>query len=80
MDKPTPPTNRQRRREQQRRHRLRQREGRRVYPVELDGSILSMLVDLRWLDDDKAGDHREVGAAVRRLLIEAASGLPPKKP
>jgi hypothetical protein len=39
-----------------------------------------MLVHLRWLDDGKAGDDREVGSAVRRLLIEAANALPSKKP
>lgn len=80
MHKRAPPTARERRREQQRRHRQREREGRRAYQVDLDGDVISMLVHLRWLDDGKAGDDREVGSAVRRLLIEAASALPSKKP
>jgi hypothetical protein len=62
----------ERRREQQRRHRQRQSEGRRVYAVELDDTILDMLVRLRWLDRCATADDHKVGCAVRRLLVEAA--------
>jgi hypothetical protein len=67
---------RQRRREQQRRHRQRQREGRRVYPVEIDGDVLDLLVRYGWLGDSAAGDDREVGCAVARLLADAAKNKP----
>jgi hypothetical protein len=67
-----PPGRRDRRREQQRRHRARLRHGRRVYPIELDGQILDMLVRLQWLPDSAAGDDREVARAVRALLTDIA--------
>lgn len=76
-----PPTERERRREQQRRHRQREREGRRAYLVDLDGDIISMLVGYGWLRDNKADDDREVGCAVRRLLVDiAANARLQKKP
>jgi hypothetical protein len=75
------PTNRERRREQQRRHRQREREGLRTYLVDLDGDIVNMLVCYGWLADGAAGDDREVGCAVRRLLVDVATNaLPLKKP
>jgi hypothetical protein len=74
MKRPKPPSERERRCEQQRRHRQRQREGRRAYLVELDGDIIDMLVRLRWLDKGVAEDDQEVRSAVRRLLVDAAKG------
>lgn len=63
----------ERRREQQRRHRQREREGRRVYAVELDGEIIDALVRFEWLDKAAAGDDQAVGCAVTRALSEMAS-------
>lgn len=72
---------RHRRREQQRRHRQRERNGLRAYQVDLDGGILNMLICYGWLADGAAGDDREVGKAVRRLLVDvAANAVSPKKP
>ena len=68
---PTPLT--ERRRVQQQRHRQRQREGRRVYPVELDGKVIDALIRLHWLDGDKAGDDRAVACAISRVLSDTAS-------
>jgi hypothetical protein len=72
LQRPPRPDRRARRREQQRRHRQRLARGRRVYPVELDGAILGMLVRLQWLPDAAAGDDREVARAVRALLTDIA--------
>ena len=63
---------RERRREQQRRHRQRLAAGRRVYPVELDGQILDMIVRLGWLADSATGDDQAVACAVTALLTDAA--------
>jgi hypothetical protein len=63
------------RREQQRRHRQRQREGRRVYPVELDGEVINALINLKWFTDSAAADDREVAAAISRGLIDMARAL-----
>ena len=76
VSKPTSLTERiaarERRREQQRRHRQRLAAGRRVYPVELDGPIIDLLVRLHWLDDGKTGDDRAVACAVYALLSDTA--------
>jgi hypothetical protein len=64
---------RRRRADQQRRHRRRQRDGTRVYSVEVDDRVLEMLVRLRWLPESAAGDPREVAAALGRLLADSAA-------
>ena len=63
---------RERRREQQRRHRQRLASGRRAYVIELDGEILDLIVRLGWLADNATGDDRAVANAVQALLTDAA--------
>jgi len=57
-----------------RHHRFRERRKRgvAVYQLELDGEGLDWLVRLGWLDEASASDRSAVGAAVSRMLSDAA--------
>jgi len=69
---PKPPKSRrvELRRARDRRHRARVRAGIAVYPVELDGEALELLVKWHWVDEEDAGDKQVVGAAIGVRLAE----------
>jgi hypothetical protein len=53
-------------------YRRRLRRGAIVARVEVDAAIVDLLCRLRWLAEADAGDRRAVGAAVSKLLADAA--------
>jgi hypothetical protein len=55
-----------------RRFRARRRNGRACYRVELDGEGLSFLIRTRWLLEAEASDRLAVGAALTRMIADAA--------
>jgi hypothetical protein len=63
---------RARRAAQARRRRRRQREGKLVAMVELDGTVLDMLVRLHWLAEVDAGDRPAIERAISAMLACAA--------
>jgi hypothetical protein len=67
-----PDHQRQRATARKRRYRHRLRAGISVYAVEVDGSVLDMLVRLHWLRDSEAADPKEVSRALTALLADAA--------
>ena len=64
------------RRERDRRHRERVKQGRMVALVELDGTALDWLVRIHWLTEPEAnqGDARIIGEAIARGLKVSAGG------
>jgi hypothetical protein len=54
--------------DRQRRFRHRRRNGLVVAPVEVDGSILDLLIDARWLSETDAASSRLIGEAISRNL------------
>jgi hypothetical protein len=40
----------------------------------VSGDVVDMLIQLRWLEETKAGDRYEVGRAIARMLEDAAKG------
>jgi hypothetical protein len=74
LDDPTA-ARRARRREQARRARARERAG-RIVPEMPDIGVeeVSLLITLRWLDEADATDRRKIGAAIAKMLAEAARG------
>jgi hypothetical protein len=73
---PRSPTDRERRRaaarERQRRCRAMRRDGKATYRVAVDGSVLDMLISLRYLTDHDATNPRCVAHAISRALADAA--------
>jgi hypothetical protein len=59
----------------QRKLRARQRNGQAVYEVTVDGSVLDMLVRLRWLLEGQTGDRRQVAKAIAAMLAEASQNI-----
>jgi hypothetical protein len=55
-----------------RRFRARRRAGKAVYQVELGGEELDLLIRTGWLLDGEACDRDAVGAALTRMLADAA--------
>jgi hypothetical protein len=55
-----------------RRFRARRRAGRAIYAVELGAEELDWLVRLHWLQEGEAYDRDAVGAALSRMLADAA--------
>jgi hypothetical protein len=55
-------------------YRRRLRDGCMVVPIEIDGELIDWLIAVRWLEPAKADDRREIGAAIRRMLADAARG------
>jgi hypothetical protein len=43
-----------------------------MIPVEVNAEVLELLVRLGWVANQDAGDKRAVGAAIARLLADAA--------
>ena len=67
------PDDRHHRRERKARYLQRLRSGRAVALVEYDiDEMVSLLLDLGWLDLDKSEDRFEVGAALGRMIADAA--------
>jgi hypothetical protein len=60
------------RQSRQRAYRARLRSGRIQVGVEVDGEVVNMLVASRWLREADACDRRAIGAAIARMLGEAA--------
>jgi hypothetical protein len=58
------------RRRRDARHRQRQRAGIAVYPVELDGDALQLLIRWHWIDEVDAGNRELIGAAIGARLAE----------
>jgi hypothetical protein len=56
----------------QRRYRQRQRDGRAVYRVEVDGEVVALLIRTRWLAEADAGDKQAVGRAISAMISDAA--------
>jgi hypothetical protein len=54
------------------RFRARRRAGKACYQVELGGEELTFLIRTRWLQEGEAGDRASVGAALTRMLADAA--------
>ena len=59
-------------RERQRRCRRRRQDGKAVYPVVVNGDVISMLSRLGWLRDADAIDPQKVSAAIGALLADSA--------
>ncbi|BBK31515.1 hypothetical protein EDC65_0318 [Stella humosa] len=57
----------------QRRLRERQRLGLVVVPVPVSVHVVEILMDLRWLPEQKSEDRSEIGDAVARMLEELAA-------
>ena len=55
-----------------RRFRARRRAGKAIYAVELGGEELEFLIRTRWLQEAEACDRDAVGAALSRMLADAA--------
>jgi hypothetical protein len=55
-----------------RRFRARQRAGRAIYAVELGAEELDFLIRTGWLLESEACDRDAVGAALSRMLADAA--------
>jgi hypothetical protein len=55
-----------------RRFRARRRAGRAIYAVELGGEELDLLIRTGWLLESEACDRTAVGAALTRMLTDAA--------
>lgn len=71
------PTHSRRRRAEQhrarsRRHRARVRACKACYLIEIDGEVINMLVQLRWIADERVTDKAAVAAAIGRLLAASA--------
>ena len=58
--------------ERQRRARARRRRGEVIAPVPVCGSVLDVLVELRWLGDKDAADRAKVGLAIASMLADLA--------
>lgn len=56
-----------------RRYRRRRALGLAMAPVEVDAEIIDLLVRLRWLRDEEAGDMEAVGKAIAVGLAETAA-------
>lgn len=57
--------------ERQRRYRARQRSGRRVVEVEIDGfDVLATLIDRRLLSEEEARDDAKVSRALSRIVSD----------
>jgi hypothetical protein len=71
---PPDPADRRRRRaaERQRRYRERLRTGDVVVRVEVPVVVITMLLDLGWLQAEESEDRRQIGEAIARLLPDAA--------
>jgi hypothetical protein len=54
------------------RFRARRRAGKAIYAVELGAEELDWLVRLHWLQESEACDRTAVGAALTRMLADAA--------
>lgn len=73
LDRTDPPDpHRAGRRERQRRYRRRQQDGKVAVVVEVDGTVVAMLVRTRWLDGGESADRGAIGLAVGRMLRDAA--------
>jgi hypothetical protein len=59
-------------RQRDRRHRHRRKCGQRIAPTPYDGEVLNFLIRTHWLDEAMAGDDREVGLAISRMIADAA--------
>ena len=70
--KPPPPPADRRRAWRQREYRARQANGSIVVGVELDGEVVNRLIAWGWLQSDEADDKRKIGAALARMLADAA--------
>jgi hypothetical protein len=79
MPQRRPPTDRERerRRENQRRYRQRQHDGETVYPVVGNAKILNLLARNHHITERDMHDRNKVGAAIRRLLLEAEDAKNP---
>jgi hypothetical protein len=44
-----------------------------VAPVEYSGAIIDLLVDLGWLDLAQSEDRAQIGAAISRMIADAAA-------
>ena len=60
-------------RERKRRYRARQAAGRMAVTVEIDSAVLDLLIATEWLGEREAGDRRQVGAAIARVLADSAA-------
>ena len=60
------------RRRLQKRQRDRRHRHRRIAPVPYDGEVLNFLIRTHWLSEELAGDDREVGLAISRMIADAA--------
>jgi hypothetical protein len=56
------------------RYRKRLRGGRVCVMVEIDCDLVDWLTRMRWLDHRNADDRAAIGAAIERLLRDAARG------
>jgi hypothetical protein len=56
-----------------RRLRERQRAGLQIAPTPYDNSIVEFLLDYGWLELSLSEDREQVGAAISRMVKEAAS-------
>jgi len=54
------------------RYRARLRNGRRCASVEYGSAVIDLLIRLRWLTDRDATDDAKIGAAITRLIDNAA--------
>ena len=63
------------RRDRQRRYRKRRRSGIAVYPVEINGDVVAMLVRLRWLSERDVHDKDTVARAIAALLADTAKRI-----
>lgn len=59
-------------REKKRRQRAREHAHVASYPVDADGAVLDMLVRNNWLAEADAANRAKVGAAIAKMLHEAA--------
>ena len=71
-DDPEPRRPRRPARERKRLYRQRQAAGVMTCTVEYDGAVVDFLVRTEWLGEREAGDRRQVGAAVARMLADSA--------
>jgi hypothetical protein len=56
------------------RYRDRLRRGAMTVQIEIGADLVDWLISVQWLERGRADDRREIGAAIVRMLADAARG------
>ena len=75
MHKRTPPSD-DRNAQRQRRYRQRVAKHQVVAPVPVDEAMINLVIKTNWLKERDARSRKAIGAAIARMLADAARHLP----